>query len=205
MAGRQAKTLTAAQEARLLAWCDVRRYPKRDRVVVLLSVKAGLRAMEIARILRRHVTDAEGRVDEVIHLEDKLCKKGSGGVIPMAPALREAIAAHLEAEAGWLPNTPLVRSERAWRADGAGDGAMHTMSPSSIAFIFFQAYRDLGFTGCSSHSGRRTFITRAARNITKAGGSLRDVQQLARHASLQVTQRYIEGDEAAKRRVVELI
>jgi len=59
--------------------------------------------------------------------------------------------------------------------------------------------------GCSSHSGRRTFITRAARKIVEAGGSLRDVQQLAGHASLATTQRYIEGDTDAKRRVVAMI
>ena len=60
-------------------------------------------------------------------------------------------------------------------------------------------------SGCSSHSGRRTFVTRAAHKIVEAGGSLRDVQQLAGHASLQTTQRYIEGNSEAKRRVVTLI
>jgi integrase/recombinase XerD len=59
--------------------------------------------------------------------------------------------------------------------------------------------------GCSSHSGRRTFITRAARNIVEAGGSLRDVQQLAGHANLGTTQAYIEGSSDAKRRVVAMI
>jgi integrase len=63
----------------------------------------------------------------------------------------------------------------------------------------------LGMQGCSSHSGRRTFITRAARKISEAGGSLRDIQQLAGHASLQTTARYIEGDAEAKRKVVALI
>ncbi len=33
-------------------------------------------------------------------------------------------------------------------------------------------------------------------------GSLRDVQQLAGHASLAMTQRYIEGDTEAKRKLV---
>jgi integrase len=63
----------------------------------------------------------------------------------------------------------------------------------------------LGMQGCSSHRGRRTFITRAARKISEAGGSLRDIQQLAGHASLQTTARYIEGDAEAKRKVVALI
>jgi integrase/recombinase XerD len=47
-------------------------------------------------------------------------------------------------------------------------------------------------------------VTRCARKIVEAGGSLRDVQELAGHASLSTTQRYIQGDTAAKRRVVDL-
>jgi integrase/recombinase XerD len=57
----------------------------------------------------------------------------------------------------------------------------------------------------SSHSGRRTFITRAARKASEVGGSLRDVQQLAGHASLGMTQRYIEGDTNAKRKLIGLL
>lgn len=61
----------------------------------------------------------------------------------------------------------------------------------------------LGFEGCSSHSGRRTFITMSARNIGRFGGSLRDVQALARHSSLAMTQRYIEIDSRAMQLVVD--
>jgi integrase len=57
----------------------------------------------------------------------------------------------------------------------------------------------------SSHSGRRTFITRAARRVSEVGGSVRDVQQLAGHVSLQTTQHYIEGDTEAKRKLVQLV
>ena len=62
-----------------------------------------------------------------------------------------------------------------------------------------------GLHGCSSHSGRRTFITKAARLVHKTGGSLRDVQLLAGHASITTTQRYIEGDTDAQRKLVSLI
>lgn len=71
--------------------------------------------------------------------------------------------------------------------------------------MFAVWYADVGLLGCSSHSGRRTFITNAAKKISTVGGSLRDVQALAGHSSLAVTQRYIEGDEAARAKIVELI
>ena len=70
---------------------------------------------------------------------------------------------------------------------------------------FHRLYASLGLIGGSSHSGRRTCITRAARKVSEAGGSLRDVQQLAGHASLSLTQRSIEGDSDAKRELIALI
>jgi site-specific recombinase XerC len=74
-----------------------------------------------------------------------------------------------------------------------------------VAVWFHTRFAELGVQGASSHSGRRTFITNAPKKIVEAGGSLRDVQELAGHASLGTTQRYIEGDSAAKRRVIGLI
>ena len=59
--------------------------------------------------------------------------------------------------------------------------------------------------GCSSHSGRKKFSDPCARKISEVGGSLRDVQQLAGHASLSTTARYIESDADAQRKVVALI
>jgi integrase/recombinase XerD len=71
--------------------------------------------------------------------------------------------------------------------------------------MFQRWYRHLGFVGCSSHSGRRTFITNAARKISTVGGSLKDVQELAGHANLRTTQRYIEPNPEAQVRVVGLV
>jgi integrase len=79
------------------------------------------------------------------------------------------------------------------------------MTPLSIVVWFNRAFRNIGLNGCSSHSGRRTFITRAARLVHKAGGSLRDVQLLAGHRSIQTTQRYIDGDTDAQRKLVAMI
>ena len=79
------------------------------------------------------------------------------------------------------------------------------MTPVSIVCWFARAFRAIGLEGCSSHSGRRTFITRAARLVHETGGSLRDVQLLAGHRSIQTTQRYIDGDTDAQRKLVSLI
>ena len=75
----------------------------------------------------------------------------------------------------------------------------------AIVNMFSVWYTMFGCEGGVSHSGRRTFITNAARKISTVGGSLRDVQMLAGHSSLAVTQRYIEGDGAARAKVVELV
>ena len=79
------------------------------------------------------------------------------------------------------------------------------MQPIAIVAWFARAYRAIGLMDCSSHSGRRTFITKAARLVHRAGGSLRDVQVLAGHRSLLTTQRYINGDTDVQRHLVALI
>ena len=78
-------------------------------------------------------------------------------------------------------------------------------SAQVIVNAFQGWYRKLGFVGCSSHSGRRSFITQAARKVSLVGGSLRDVQALAGHASLTTTSRYIEMDAEAQAKLVNIV
>jgi integrase len=157
----------------------------------LLSVKAGLRAKEIAALTWDMLTDAEGDLGQAIHLRDEATKGSSGRVIPMNRKLRQALAV-LFSHRGSSPF--VVTTERSERTSAA-----------AVANLFACWYRRLGFNGCSSHSGRRTFITNAARKISTVGGSIRDVQILAGHAALSTTQRYIEADVEAQRKIVDLI
>lgn len=193
MLGKQAKTLTPAQVRALLSHVQSSRQPLRNRLIVLLSVRSGLRAKEIASLTWSMVTDAEGAVAGEIRLTDAAAKGRTGGVIPMAKDVRQALQ-NLQATLPIpKPTGAVVTTERSKQT-----------SAQVIVNLFAGWYRDLGFEGCSSHSGRRTFITNAARNISLVGGSLRDVQALARHASLATTQRYIELSEGAMRKVVDL-
>lgn len=59
------------------------------------------------------------------------------------------------------------------------------MTANAVTAWFRDLYvRRLGWAGYSSHCGRRTFATQAARKATTVGGSLRDVQDMLGHASL---------------------
>jgi integrase len=191
MAGKQAKILSADHIGDLLFFAERSRHPDRNRLIVLLSVKAGLRAAEIAKLTWEMVLGAGGEIGTVLELQDYAAKKGSGRSIPLHTELRQALMVVRQSSNGL---GPVIRSERGG-----------PMTPLSIVVWFSRAYAALGFDGCSSHSGRRTFITRAARSVHKAGGSLRDVQLLAGHRSIQTTQRYIDGDSDAQRRLISLI
>jgi integrase len=191
MAGKQAKTLSTDHIDDLLFFAEHSRHPLRNRLIVLFSVKAGLRAAEIAKLTWNMVLDPSGAVGRTIEVRDQIAKKRGGRSIPIHADLRQAL---VEARQLCSGEGPVIRSERG--------GAM---TPMSIVVWFSRAYDELGFEGCSSHSGRRTFITLAARAVHRAGGSLRDVQLLAGHRSIQTTQRYIDGDSDAQRRLVSLI
>jgi integrase len=196
MSGKQAKVMAPGEQRRLLSAAGRGRLPERDRVMVLLAVRAGLRAREVALLTWGMVLDPSGSVASVIEVRDGIAKRGAGRRVPMHPQLRQALVAlrrSLPADQAHA-DAVIVRSLR-------GDA----LRPNSVVNWFIAKCRDAGLQGCSSHSGRRGFITRAARAAHRAGASLRDVQMLAGHRSIETTQGYIDGDSDAQRRLVSLI
>src|SRR5436190_20036398 len=100
MQGKQAKIVSPAQEKAILGYVTTTRYPARDRVMFLLSMKAGLRAKEIASLTWAMVTDAQGHVAEALQLQNRASKGKTGGrTIPLHPDLQAALVA-LQTERG---------------------------------------------------------------------------------------------------------
>lgn len=197
--GKQAKVLTSQQIQLVLSFLATTRDPERNRLILLLSIRAGLRAKEIASLTWSMVMDANGAIAECIHLEDIASKGKSGRIIP----LNKQLKGELQLARENLLSTFSVVEMRALRV--IQTQRSNTTSAQVVVNLFKSWYTRCGLLGCSSHSGRRTFITNAAKKISTVGGSIRDVQVLAGHSSLQTTQRYIESDSEAKRRVVELV
>ena len=193
---RHARDISPKDVQRFLRWVSVEgRHRERNRVIACLSFFAGLRAAEIANAKWRMVLDPEGRVGDALRLENEAAKKLSGRVIPLKAEVREALTAYLAT----LDPSP-SREEFVLRSERGGQ-----MRAQSIVNWFREVYASLGIAGASSHSGRRHFVTMAARRISEAGGSLRDVQDLAGHRALSTTQLYIAKSTDAQRRVVDLI
>jgi hypothetical protein len=88
--------------------------------------------------------------------------KTGGRTIPLHPEVSTALVT-LQTWRGDAvgPDRPIIFSER-----GGG------LSPATVRLWFHRLYTSLKMDGCASHSGRRTFITRAARKVSQVGGSL---------------------------------
>ncbi|WP_421696557.1 tyrosine-type recombinase/integrase [Aestuariivirga sp.] len=197
MNGQPAKVLRPTDVRRAISLVARGRHGTRNKAMILLSVKAGLRAGEIAKLTWAMITDSNGDIGEFIELPGSAAKYGSGRRLPLQADLRQTLVRLRRRSFAGGPvdlETAVIRSER----------GSH-MNPKAVVNWFHVLYADVGLKGCSSHSGRRTFITNAAKLVHRAGGSLRDVQLLAGHRSIQTTERYIEGDGVAQRRLVRLL
>ena len=164
----------------------------RDRAMVLLSLKAGLRAIEIAGLKWGAIREEDTVIELVKTKGDK----------PRTVPINKELRAALQAYRG--QSRRIGDDDYVFRARHSKPG--EPLTANSVTSWFRDIYvRRLGWTGYSSHSGRRTFATTAAKKATLVGGSLRDVQDLLGHASLTTTQRYLEPSSEAKRKLVELV
>ena len=188
-----ARVLVPGNVRLLLSHVRNQTYPNRNSVMVLLSFKAGLRACEISGLEWPMVLTSAGRIGHQLTVARGIAKGGRGRLIPLHSELRDGLKT-LHRSEGRPRSGAIIRSERGER-----------LSAGSIVNWFGQIYRELNLGGCSSHSGRRTFITTSARILARTGGSLRDIQELAGHRALSTTERYIEGDRAAQRRLIDLL
>lgn len=188
---KQAKVLEASQEGALLAHVGTTAYPDRNRLIVLLSFKAGLRAIEIASLRWRMLTAVDGRVDGVIALPDDAVKGRRGRLVPIQADVQSALT--ILRQTG-EPDDFVIRFRR-----GSRDRATRS---HAVQALFRGWYRALGFGGASSHSGRRTFSTRMARHLPSA--SIRDLQALLGHTQLSSTGRYIDPNPESHRQILAL-
>jgi integrase len=192
MAIKRAKTLDDAQFDILMSYLARGNNPLRDRVMFALSFKCGLRAKEIAGLNWSDVVDVQGNVyatGSVIDLSHKITKGGKvDSKIIMHPLVYDCLC-ELQ-KSGTKVILPAPRT-----ADGR-------MTYNNVTVYMHAIYKSLGFQGCSSHSGRRTFGTKLARSCNLNGGSITDVQELMRHSDIRTTRIYIDPSDTQKNMIM---
>jgi integrase/recombinase XerC len=166
-------------ESTLAAAADPERQPwiaKRDWALLTLLYGCGLRLSEALGLTRGEAPLAAG----------SLTIRGKGGkerVVPVLPAVAEAIAAYLALCPYRLAaNEPLFV--------GARGGPLH---PRLVQGTMQHLRAVLGLAETATpHALRHSFAT----HLLAGGGDLRAIQELLGHASLSTTQRYTAVDAA---------
>jgi integrase/recombinase XerD len=188
MAG--ARTLTEQELKLVLAQCQTRQHSTRDRTLVLFSILAGMRACELAGLRIADVYDTQGRPRSSTTLAVAQTKGHSTRTVYINTELQRALKQYWPQVAERSTTSPLF----ATRYGSA-------FSANTMSQLFLDIYHSLGLRGCSSHSGRKTFITRLA----DKGVSVHLLAALAGHKHISTTQRYITVNEALLSRAVELV
>lgn len=208
MATKRAKTFTDNQLQDFLDHVDqVSPMPVRDRLIIALSFKAGLRVSEIAKIKLSAMLDVKGDIAKTIAVFSDVGKLRRERQIPMNKMVRTALVAFRKT----YPNAEVVAiSSQPFRwTISRGEPIPKTavfrqMTVKAVKNHYQRLLDSFGHKGASTHSGRRTFGTTLARSANMHHCSLRDVQMLLGHTRLETTEAYIEVSPDASKMVLAL-
>jgi len=187
-----AKSLTALELERVLAYIDTQPLAARNRAMLMMTVAAGLRVSEVAGLTIGDVLDSTGSVRAEIYLSADRVKHGHARTIYLNTRLQQEIAIYIATKQHRDLSFPLFNSSRSPRRH---------FTPNTLAQHFHWLYKNAGVAGASSHSGRKTFLT----SLASQGVSVFVLAALAGHKSISTTQRYITVNDEVKRRAVELV
>ena len=186
---RQAQTLKDAEVKRVLAYCATRQHSARDTTIVLFSINAGLRAKELAALRVGDVYDELGAVCSSFVLAAEQTKGRRTRTVYVNNTLKRQLAQYYPT----LPKQPsaaLFYSQKG-----------NFFSANTMCQLLLNIYKTCSLKDASSHSGRRTFITRLANK----GVGVRVLAELAGHSSIATTQRYIDVNAEQLANAVELV
>ena len=190
---KQARVLTHTEIKRLLRVVSTTKHAARNRLVVMLSYMAGLRACEIAALkvgdVINELKDGTWEVKTEAVLKSNQTKGNKAQTVVFSSGLCKEIAGYYAHSEETLEMTDhLIYSQK-----------KSGFSSQTIQNLFRELYEAAAISNASSHSGRRTFIT----TLSERGVSVRVIQALARHSSLQTTALYIDAGIDKLRAAVE--
>ena len=187
---KQARTLTDKQIKIVYAHCSTRRYAARDRAIVAVSFMAGLRAKEIAALTIDNVRSEDGKIREEFVLSKEQTKGRKTRRVFLSQKLRQELELYFREVKLRKGCFALFQSQKG-----------KAFSANTMCQLFLNIYSHCGIEGASSHSGRRSLLTKLA----SKGVGVRVLAEIAGHSSITITQRYLDANDEQMRAAVELV
>jgi integrase/recombinase XerD len=187
---KQAKTLNDQEMQRLLDFVATTKSPARNRAMLLLTHLAGMRVGEVAAVRVCDVVASDGTIRDEVNLSASQTKGKRSRTVLLNERMRAELADYMQTIRVRDPKQALFATQRS-----------AAFTANSLTQVINGIYRNAGFDGCSSHSGRRGFLT----NLAEKGVSVRVMMALAGHRNMATTQRYIDLRPGVLRNAVELV
>ena len=187
---KQAKTLNERELEKLLDFVATTKSPARNRAMLLLTHLAGMRVGEVAAVRVCDVVAIDGSIRDEINLSAAQTKGKRSRAVLLNERIRGELASYMQTVKVRDPKQALFATQRS-----------AAFTANSLTQVMNGIYRNAGFDGASSHSGRRGFLT----NLAEKGVSVRVMMALAGHRNMATTQRYIDLRPGVLRNAVELV
>jgi integrase len=182
------------------------RNPKRDLLLFNLSLRQGLRSIEMSNLKWSNVLEVKDGLIEwkkVMNIHNTQTKGNYGGRdIPIHKDTLETLKNYFEYLHEKKKIGKDIQVKDLYEKYILVSQRNNKMSNLSITNFFHNLYQSMGMIGYGSHSGRRTFITNCSKMISQYGGSLKEVQELSGHSNIQTTQGYIDTSEDSKMKLI---
>jgi integrase/recombinase XerD len=197
----QAKVLSEKEVRKVLLYIASRKHASRNRAMFVVLNATGMRVGELAALRLCDVLSSTGEIVEEIRLAADQTKGSHGRVVVLNQKAQEEIKNYLMTRFKLKDLMAVTMTDTSRALFTTQKNPNRGFTPSTLAQHFHYMYRGAGIMGASSHSSRRSFITK----LSEMGVSVRVLMDLAGHRSLAVTQKYIESNPNLMRSAVELL
>jgi len=197
----QARVLTERELRKVLNFCNTQPHATRNRTMLLCTHMAGMRVGEVAALTVSDVLAMDGTVKEEIALSAQQTKGNKARTVLVPKKLRDELTSYLQQRYGITNLLAVTQTDTQRALFPTQKNPKRGFTANTLCQLFHKIYKDSQMYGATSHSGRRTFITKLA----DKGVGVRVLMALAGHKSIATTQRYIELNPTVMKAAVELI
>jgi len=197
----QARVLSERELRRVLTHCQSQPHAQRNRCMLLLTHWAGMRVGEVAALRIGDVVGTDGHIRDEIKLSAQQTKSHKPRTVLFQKRLQAEVAAYLTHRFSLTSFIALLHTDTNRALFPTQKNPSRGFTANTLCQLFHQIYRDAGMAGASSHSGRRTFITKLA----DKGVGVRVIMALSGHKQMSTVQRYIDVNPLAMKAAVELV